>query len=68
MNMKTKKQPEINKIMLLSVSAGAGHVRAAEAIIESAKMNYPGLEIVHHEAMDPAPKLFTNKKNLVYTR
>ena len=56
--METVKQPEIRKVMVLSVSAGAGHVRAAEAIIETAKLNYPGLKIVHHDVMDLVPKLF----------
>ncbi len=56
MTMKT--QTEIKKIMVLSVSAGAGHVRAAQAIIETAGLKFPGLKIIHHDVMELVPRLF----------
>ena len=37
----------IRKLAVLSVSAGAGHVRAAEALVATAKLHYPGVEAVH---------------------
>ena len=46
------------KLAILSVSAGAGHVRAAQAVEEYAKMNYPMVEPVHIDVMDFVPKLF----------
>jgi len=39
------------KILLLSVSAGAGHVRAAEAIHRCAGLQFPGVETLHLDVM-----------------
>jgi processive 1,2-diacylglycerol beta-glucosyltransferase len=50
----TKRQ----KIALLSVSAGAGHVRAAQALQAAAEKWYPGVETVHIDLMELVPKLF----------
>jgi processive 1,2-diacylglycerol beta-glucosyltransferase len=46
------------KIAILSVSAGAGHVRAAQALQAAAEKWYPGLETVHIDLMELVPKLF----------
>jgi processive 1,2-diacylglycerol beta-glucosyltransferase len=46
------------KIAVLSVSAGSGHVRAAQAIKATADKNYPQLEVVHIDLMDHVPTLF----------
>jgi processive 1,2-diacylglycerol beta-glucosyltransferase len=46
------------KIAVFSVSAGAGHVRAAQALEAAAKRWYPGVEVVHVDIMDLVPKLF----------
>jgi processive 1,2-diacylglycerol beta-glucosyltransferase len=40
------------KLLLLSVSAGAGHMRAAEAIRAHAAHNHPSLEVSHLDVMD----------------
>ncbi|MBI5728399.1 MAG: hypothetical protein HY984_01445 [Candidatus Magasanikbacteria bacterium] len=40
------------KLLLISLSAGAGHVRAAEAIRETAKKEYPRLAVEHIDMMD----------------
>lgn len=40
------------KILLISVSAGAGHVRTAEALKKTAVSLYPDLEIEHIDMMD----------------
>jgi processive 1,2-diacylglycerol beta-glucosyltransferase len=45
-------------ILLLSVSAGAGHVRAAEALRETAAIRYPGLQVQHLDVMEVVPRLF----------
>ncbi|MCL2714229.1 MAG: glycosyltransferase [Alphaproteobacteria bacterium] len=39
------------KILLLSVSAGAGHVRAAEALRRCAELQFPGVETLHLDVM-----------------
>jgi processive 1,2-diacylglycerol beta-glucosyltransferase len=41
----------MQKILLLSVSAGAGHVRAAEAIRAYAKMSDALLDVLHLDVM-----------------
>ncbi|MDP2350528.1 MAG: glycosyltransferase [Chloroflexota bacterium] len=46
------------KVAILSVSAGAGHVRAAEALEAAARRWYPEVETVHLDLMDLVPKLF----------
>ena len=45
-------------IALLSVSAGAGHVRAAQALAASAQRRGTALEAVHIDVMDMVPTLF----------
>lgn len=46
------------KIALFSVSAGAGHVRAAQALQAAAEKWFPEVETVHVDVMDLVPKLF----------
>jgi processive 1,2-diacylglycerol beta-glucosyltransferase len=46
------------KIAILSVSAGAGHVRAAQALQAAAAKWYPGVEAIHIDLMELVPKLF----------
>jgi processive 1,2-diacylglycerol beta-glucosyltransferase len=53
-NLKEEKR----KILILSVSAGAGHVRAAQALQAAAEKWYPGVETVHVDVMELVPKLF----------
>lgn len=46
------------KLAILSVSAGAGHVRAAQALEKTVLDNYPDVEPVHCDVMDYVPTLF----------
>ncbi len=46
------------KIAIFSVSAGAGHVRAAQALQAAAEKWHPGVEAVHIDIMDLVPRLF----------
>lgn len=46
------------KIAIFSVSAGAGHVRAAQALVSAAERYYPEAKVVHMDVMDLVPKLF----------
>jgi processive 1,2-diacylglycerol beta-glucosyltransferase len=48
----------IRKILLLSVSAGAGHVRAAEALHRCAQMQFPGIETRHVDVMQHVTPAF----------
>jgi processive 1,2-diacylglycerol beta-glucosyltransferase len=46
------------KILVLSVSAGAGHVRAAEALKASALKWFNDVEVIHVDVMELVSKLF----------
>lgn len=48
----------MSTIAILSVSAGAGHVRAAEAIKAAVAAGHPGHRAVHLDVMDLVPRLF----------
>lgn len=45
----TPQQP--GKLLILSVSAGNGHVRAAQALAATAQLHWPGWQCVHIDAM-----------------
>src|SRR5262245_10444093 len=46
------------KLLLLSVSAGAGHVRAAQALEAAAKAATPPLEAIHVDLLSLVPRDF----------
>jgi processive 1,2-diacylglycerol beta-glucosyltransferase len=46
------------KILLLSVSAGAGHTRAAQALLAFAQVHPAGIEATHLDVMDYVPAAF----------
>ena len=46
------------RLLLLSVSAGSGHVRAAEAILAHARADFPQLSVRHLDMMQLVPTLF----------
>ena len=46
------------RILLLSVSAGAGHGRAAEALRAQAELSFPGVEAKHLDVMTLVPRSF----------
>lgn len=45
-------------ILVLSVSAGAGHVRAAQALVTTAELEYPHAKVTHLDVMDFVPSSF----------
>jgi processive 1,2-diacylglycerol beta-glucosyltransferase len=47
-----------NRILLLSVSAGAGHGRAAEALRAAAQAHFPGVIAEHIDVMTLVPRSF----------
>jgi processive 1,2-diacylglycerol beta-glucosyltransferase len=46
------------QILILSASAGAGHVRAAQALCETAEREFPGLKLTHIDVLDLVPPTF----------
>lgn len=51
------KSPPVIRILVLSVSAGAGHVRAAQALVAAASMQ-AGVEARHIDVLDLVPASF----------
>lgn len=46
------------RVLIISVSAGAGHVRAAQALSEALAAAHPGIEVRNVDAMDYSTKAF----------
>jgi processive 1,2-diacylglycerol beta-glucosyltransferase len=46
------------KLAVLSVSAGAGHVRAAQAVCAQAQLSHPDWQVTHIDIMDLVPRAF----------
>lgn len=46
------------KVLILSVSAGAGHTQAANAIEQTLKLDYPNVTVEHLDLMNIVPKAF----------
>ncbi len=47
-----------SKILVLSVSAGAGHVRAGQALQASSERYFPNVTTIHTDVMELVPRLF----------
>src|SRR5215203_3023596 len=56
----------LKKILLLSASAGAGHVRAAEAIEKAFKQTHKGSEVHHLDILNYTNKLFRHLYSKAY--
>lgn len=46
------------KVLILSASAGAGHIRAAQAIEEAFKIYFPDIEVFNADALEYSPAVF----------
>lgn len=46
------------KLVVFSVSAGAGHVRAAQALCAQAQLSHPDWTVTHVDVMDLVPRTF----------
>ncbi len=46
------------RILVLSASVGAGHLRAAEAVEKACRLRHPGAEVRHVDVLDLTPPLF----------
>jgi processive 1,2-diacylglycerol beta-glucosyltransferase len=49
---------QAKRILVLSVSAGSGHVRAADALVAHARADHPRLSVRHHDVMQWVPGWF----------
>ncbi len=47
-----------SRVLVLSVSAGAGHTRAAEALVAHAQSEFPRLSVQHTDMMSVVPRWF----------
>ncbi|HEY5760860.1 MAG TPA: hypothetical protein VIU34_33765, partial [Steroidobacter sp.] len=52
------KMRKATKLLVLSVSAGAGHVRAAQALCAQAQISHPHWKVDHIDVMDLVPPVF----------
>lgn len=59
---------KITRVLVLSVSAGAGHVRAAEAITAHARADFPLLSVRHRDVMALVPRWFRAIYRDLYAR
>jgi processive 1,2-diacylglycerol beta-glucosyltransferase len=48
----------VKRVLILSVSAGAGHLRAAEALRETARTRFPDVELEHLDFLDFTTEAF----------
>jgi processive 1,2-diacylglycerol beta-glucosyltransferase len=58
----------VKKLLVLSVSAGAGHVRAADAIVAAATTARPALDATHIDVLSLVPKEFRKLYGEQYIR
>ena len=58
----------VRRVLLLSVSAGAGHVRAAQAIAAHAAADFPQLDVHHVDVMTLVPGWFQKVYSDLYIK
>jgi processive 1,2-diacylglycerol beta-glucosyltransferase len=56
------------RMLVLSVSAGNGHVRAADALVAHARADYPKLSVRHHDVMQMVPGWFRRVYSDLYMK
>jgi len=56
----------LNKVLILSASAGAGHVRAADALHKAFTQSGAAREVLHVDALDYTNKIFRNLYSKAY--
>jgi len=54
------------RILVYSASFGAGHIRAAEALIEAIRGQQPGIEIVHRDCMEEVSPVLNRLLQVTY--
>lgn len=58
----------VRRVLVLSVSAGSGHVRAAEAIVARGQADFPQLALQHLDVMTLVPRLFRKVYSDLYLK
>lgn len=58
----------VRRVLVLSVSAGSGHVRAAEALVAHANADFPQLTLRHIDVMSKVPALFRKVYSDLYLK
>ncbi|MHC4913891.1 MAG: MGDG synthase family glycosyltransferase [Planctomycetota bacterium] len=56
------------RVLIVSVSAGAGHLRAAQAVEEALRLRHPRVEILNIDALDYVPAAFRRLYSKGYLR
>lgn len=56
------------RVLVLSVSAGNGHVRAAEALVAHAQVDFPQLQLQHRDVLALVPALFRKVYGELYMK
>ena len=64
----TRGQRKVRRVLLLSVSAGAGHVRAAQAIAAQAALDFPHIDVCHIDMMTLVPGWFCKVYSDLYMK
>jgi processive 1,2-diacylglycerol beta-glucosyltransferase len=60
--------PSVGKVLVLSASAGAGHVRAAEALVRAFEREPGAKDVEHVDALELTNKVFRNLYSKAYIR
>ncbi len=63
-----RRSSQARRVLVLSVSAGAGHVRAAQAIVAHAGADFPQIEIRHVDMMTLVPAWFRKVYSDLYMK
>ncbi len=58
----------VRRVLVLSVSAGSGHVRAAEAIVAHGRADFPQVTLQHVDVMTLVPTLFRKVYSDLYLK
>lgn len=58
----------VRRVLVLSVSAGSGHVRAAEALVAHGNADFPQLTLRHIDVMSKVPALFRKVYSDLYLK
>lgn len=56
------------RVLVLSVSAGSGHVRAADALVAHARADFHGLSVRHRDMMQLVPRWFRQVYSELYMK
>ena len=56
------------RVLIVSVSAGAGHLRAAQAVEEALALRHPDVEVLNVDALDYVPAAFRRMYSKGYLR